>query len=198
MSNGITVFDLTIDSARLTKSEVMWIRIAIALSGILAIVLAVLMLTWPQKTVAIVAVLFGVYFLVTGIFRVARGIFAAGTSAGVRVLAILLGVLLIVAGIVTIRNPLNSLVVLAMIIGISWIIEGIAAIVETASDSSRWFGIVFGIISVLAGIVVLISPLESINVLVVIGGIFLLISGVIQLVQAFTFGRALKRLAGAS
>jgi len=194
MSQGVTVLDLTIDPSRLSKSEVTGIRVAIGISGLVAVVLGIIMLVWPSSTLSVIAVLFGLYFLIVGIVRVARGLFTAGMNGGLRVLAILFGLLLIIAGIITIRNPLNSLVVLGMVIGISWIIEGIAALVETAPDSSKWFGTVFGAISIIAGIIVLLLPLQSISVLVIIGGIFLIASGLIQLVQAFTFGRGVKRV----
>ena len=192
MSNIVTGFDFRIDPANLSKSEITGVRIAIAVSAVLAIVLGILILVWPQSTIALVALLFGLYFLVSGAVRVGRGIFTNGASGGSRVVNILLGVLLLVAGIIAIRNPLDSLVVLALVIGISWIIEGVAALVETAPDSSKWFGTILGVVSVVAGIVVLMSPLESIAVLVVVGGAFLIASGVIQLMQAFTFGRATK------
>lgn len=190
MSNIVTGFDLRIDPASLSKSEITGVRLAIAVSGVLAIVLGILILIWPQSTIAVIALLFGLYFLVSGVVRVGRGIFTNGASGGSRLVNILLGVLLIVAGIIAIRNPLDSLVVLALVIGISWIIEGVAALVETAPDSSKWFGTILGVVSVVAGIVVLMSPLESIAVLVIVGGAFLVASGVIQLIQAFTFGRA--------
>ena len=102
---------------------------------------------------------------------------------------ILLDVLLIVGGIVAIRNPLDTLAVLGMLIGISWIVEGVAGLVDTAPDSSRWFGTVFGAIAVVTGVVVLFSPVESVTILVTIGGVFLVLSGIIQLAQAFMFGQ---------
>ncbi|GAA3868096.1 hypothetical protein GCM10022381_09380 [Leifsonia kafniensis] len=197
MSQGVTVFDLTIDPTRLTKSEVTGIRVAIGISGLVAVVLGIIVLVWPSSTLSVLAVLFGLYFLIAGIVRVARGLFTTGMSGGLRILAILLGLLLIIAGIITIRNPLDSLVILGMVIGISWIIEGVAALVETAPDSSKWFGTLFGAISIIAGIIVLLTPLQSIGVLVIIGGIFLIASGLIQVVQAFTFGRASKRITAA-
>lgn len=194
MSQGVTVLDLTIDPTRLSKSEVTGIRVAIGISGLVAVVLGIIVLVWPSSTLSVIAVLFGLYFLIVGVVRVARGLFTTGMSGGLRVLAILLGLLLIIAGIITIRNPLDSLVVLGMIVGISWIIEGVAALVETASDSSRWFGTLFGAIGIIAGIIVLLTPLQSLGVLVVIGGIFLIASGLVQLVQAFTFGRIAKKI----
>ena len=168
------------------------VRAAIIVNAILAIVLGILVLAWPQATVALIGLLIGLYFLVAGIFRLGRGIFVRGAGGGSRVLNILLGVLLVIAGIVAIRNPLNSLIALGLVIGICWIIEGVAALVETAPDSSRWFGTLFGAISIVAGIVVLLSPLATIGVLVIVGGIFLIVSGVMQLLQAFTFGKAAR------
>ncbi|TFD48100.1 hypothetical protein E3T33_01870 [Cryobacterium sp. TMT1-2-1] len=118
-----------------------------------------------------------------------RGIFTGGAGVGGRVLSILLGVFLAIAGIIAIRNPLSSLALLTMVIGISWIIEGVVGLVETSHDSSRWFGWLFGIVAIVAGTVLLLTPIESLGVLVWIGGTFLVGSGVIQLVQAFTFGK---------
>jgi uncharacterized membrane protein HdeD (DUF308 family) len=192
MSNPVAVFDLTIDPRNLSKSEVTTIRTAMAIGGVVAVILGVMILVWPGATVSVIAVLFGLYFLVGGIARIVRGIAMAGGSVGVRVLNILLGVLLLVAGIVAIRNPIGSLAVLGMVIGISWLIEGVAALVETASDSSRWFGILFAVISIVAGIVVLLSPVDSLGVLVIVGGVFLIVSGLVQLVMSFTLGRGAR------
>jgi len=195
MSNPAAVFDLTIDPSRLSKSELTTVRTAMAVGGVVAIVLGVMILVWPEATLGIVAVLFGLYFLIGGVVRIVRGIVMVGGSAGVRVLNILLGVLLLVAGVIAIRNPIGTIAVLGMVIGISWLIEGVAALVETSTDSSRWFGILFAVISIVAGIVVLLSPVNSLGVLVIVGGVFLIVSGLVQLVMSFTIGRGARTAA---
>ena len=189
MPDNVTTFDLSMNSRELSNAEITGVRLGIAGTGLLALVVGILILVWPETPVAILGVLFGLYFLISGIVHVARGLFTKGASGGSRVLNILLGVLLIVGGIVAIRNPLDSLAILGMLIGISWIVEGVAGLVEAAPDSSRWFGMVFGAVAIVAGVVVLFSPVESVTVLVVIGGVFLVLSGIFQLVQAFMFGR---------
>jgi uncharacterized membrane protein HdeD (DUF308 family) len=181
---------LQIEPASMTKSELTGVRVAIGVNGALAIVLGILVLVWPAASLGLIATLVGLYFLISGAIRLGRGIFMKGASTGSRVLGILLGVLLVIAGIVAIRNPLGTLVVLSMVIGISWIVEGVAALVDTASDSSKWFGTLFGVLSVVAGIVVLLSPLDSIALLAIVAGAFLVVSGVMQVIQAFTLGRA--------
>ena len=73
--------------------------------------------------------------------------------------------------------------------------EGVMALAESDRGGSRWFAIVLGILSILAGIVVLFLPLESLAVLVIYGGIFLVVLGAIQIVRAFAFGRGRPRTA---
>jgi uncharacterized membrane protein HdeD (DUF308 family) len=192
MSSNVQVFALSIEPAQLSKSELTGIRIAIAIGGICALVLGVLVLVWPESTLTLVAILLGLYFLISGAIRVVRGVFTAGATAGSRVLNIALGLLMVILGILAIKNPVNTLVALGLIIGICWIVEGVAALAETARDSSRWLGTLFAIVSLIAGIVVLLLPLESLAVLTVLTGLFLIATGILQLVQAFMLGRAVK------
>ncbi|TFC16800.1 hypothetical protein E3O19_06600 [Cryobacterium algoritolerans] len=192
MSNGIATFDLTIDPGKLSKSELTSVRVAMGLAGLAAVVLGAVVLARPGATLAINAVLFGLYFLFGGVARLARGVIMTGATGGIRVLNIVLGVLLLGVGIVAIRNPLNSFAVLGMIIGISWLVEAVAALVETAPDASKWFSMLFGAISLVAGIAILLSPVNSLAVLVLVGGVFLVISGASQTVMAFTFGRTAR------
>ena len=187
--SDITALGFQIDPKSLSKSEVNGIRVALGVSAVVALVLGILVLVWPDKTAGLLAILFGLYFLIIGIVRLAKGIFSRGISGGSRVLSILLGLLLVIAGIFALRNLESTVALLGIIIGIAWIIEGVAALVESASDGSRWPGIVFGVISIIAGVVVLFLPTATVGVLLIIGGIFLVIAGLVQLVQAFTFGR---------
>jgi hypothetical protein len=133
-----------------------------------------------------------VYFWIIGLMRIVQGIVSKDTTGGIRALGIILGVLLIVAGIVAIRNPVVSLVALAFVIGFSWIIEGVLAVMETAKDSSKWFGTILGVVSVVAGIVVIFLPLESIGILVLFAGISLIITGIFAAMTAITLGKAPK------
>ncbi|KQQ95237.1 hypothetical protein ASF62_01435, partial [Leifsonia sp. Leaf325] len=183
--SDISALGFQIDPKSLSKSEVNGIRVALGISAVVALVLGILVLVWPDKTAGLMAILFGLYFLIIGIVRLAKGIFSRGISGGSRVLSILLGLLLVIAGIFALRNLESTVALLGIIIGIAWIIEGVAALVESASDGSRWPGIVFGVISIIAGVVVLFLPTATVGVLLIIGGIFLVIAGLVQLVQAF-------------
>jgi len=187
-SNG-TVFEFRLDPSELSRQAITAIRFGLVVRAILAVLLGALVLAWPQVTLGVVGVLFGFYFVIVGLVRVMTGLFARSVGAGGRILNVLLGVALLIAGIFAIKNPIDSVVVLGVIIGVAWIVEGIAAVAESTKDSSGWFGLLFGVISVIAGVTVLFLPLISVALLVIVGGVFLVIVGVTQFIAAITFAR---------
>jgi hypothetical protein len=117
----------TVEPARLMPS--LW-KAAVA-SGVLAVVLGVLILLWPDITILVASVLFGVYLLVIGcaqlFFAFTLDVSAAGrilltiSGAAALVVAILsfrhFGedyAVLLLAGIVVLAAPLTSIVTLAI------------------------------------------------------------------------------------
>lgn len=188
----VDVFSL--DPKKLTKKAINGLRGAFAVSGVVALLLGIVLLIWPDKTLAVVAVFLGINFLITGAVKLGIGIFSSGLSAGLRVLDILLGLFLMVAGIVAIKNSAATgealLIFTVIIIGIGWIIEGILAMVEAGKGENRLWAIIFGVISVIAGIVVLAVPGWTAVWLMLMTAIMLIILGIVGIVRAFTFGKS--------
>ena len=184
-----------LDPQKITEKAVKGLRLAFAISGVAALVLGIILLLWPTKTLAVVAVILGINFLITGGIKVAVGIFSHSLSAGMRILDVLLGLFVMVAGIIALRNSAATgellLVFTVIMIGIGWIIEGIIAMAEAGKGPTRTWAIVFGAISVVAGITVLAVPVWTAQWLLLITAIMLIILGVVGLVRAFTFGKAL-------
>ncbi len=181
---------LNLDVGELTRKVVRNIRMGMAVTGVLSIILGAFVLFWPEATLDVIAVLFGLYFLVSGAVRVITGLLTP-LNGGLRVLNILIGLLLVIVGVAAIRNPLASLTVLALFIGIAWIVEGIMSLTEVESGGSRWYAIAYGIISIIAGVVVLFLPVSSLGALVVFGGLALIVLGIVEVVRAFSFGRGM-------
>jgi uncharacterized membrane protein HdeD (DUF308 family) len=104
------------------------------------------------------------------------------------VLLALLGVLSLIIGLYAVRHILITLLALALLLGIFWIVSGAVELFMSLSHREmphRGWNAVMGIISVLAGIVLLVYPGISLLVLAVVVSIWLLIFGVMQIMLAF-------------
>jgi uncharacterized membrane protein HdeD (DUF308 family) len=81
-----------------------------------------------------------------------------------------------------------AILLFAVYIGISFIIRGVANIVAAIS-AAKWsaggWDIFFGIMSVLAGIIMLVVPFTTIVTLAVVTGVFLVALGLFEIVSAF-------------
>jgi uncharacterized membrane protein HdeD (DUF308 family) len=168
------------------------------LSGVLAIVLGILVLAWPAITILVAAIFFGAYLLVTGIWQVVFA-FSLHVSAGGRVLLFISGAASLILAVLCFRSLQDSILLLAIWIGVGFIFRGVATAVSAISDPTlpgRWWEIFIGGITLLAGVIVLASPFESLATLTLVVGIWLIVIGAMEAVSAFGIRKASKDLAG--
>jgi uncharacterized membrane protein HdeD (DUF308 family) len=169
------------------------------LSGILAVILGILVVAWPVKSVIVAAVLFGAYLLITGIAQVIFA-FSLHVSAGGRVLLFISGAASLILAVLAFRHfgEGYAVLLLAIWIAVGFIFRGVATTVSAISDPGmpgRGWEIFFGIISVIAGVVVLAYPFDSIVTLAWVVGIWLIVLGVFEMFSAFGIRKAGKGVA---
>ena len=145
--------------------------------SVIGLVLGIVAVLFPGASLLTVAILFGTYLIASGLFRITAAFVADGLGTSMRWLSGLLGVLIMVAGIICLSNPFRSLVVLAIVIGAGWILEGIIDLAGGVSGTihPRWFGWVSGIVSIAAGVAMFVLPAAGVLALVSIGGILLIV-----------------------
>ncbi|ETW25549.1 membrane protein [Mycobacterium gastri 'Wayne'] len=166
------------------------------LSGLLALILGVLILVWPGISVLVAAVTFGVYLLVTGIAQVFFA-FSLHVSAGSRILLFISGAASLILAVLAFRHFGNAVLLLAIWIGIGFIFRGVATTVSAINDPTlpgRGWQIFVGVVSLIAGVVVIAAPFESIITLAIVVGVWLVIIGACEIVSAFGIRKAAKRL----
>lgn len=177
----------------LTPAVINSVRVALGISGAVALIIGVIIVFWPKTAAAGLTILIAISLLVSGIAYLGIGIFAKGIGGGARALDIIFGVLLVIAAIVAFANLAGTTAFLAVfigiLVGIAWIVEGAVALAQLGDSPSRGWSIFFGILSIIAGIVLLFSPLWGIVVLFILAGISLIVLGIVQIVRAITFGR---------
>lgn len=157
-------------------------------SGVLAVILGVLVLIWPGKSILVAAVLFGVYLLVSGVGMVISALSLPAT-AGTRVLLFLSGAASLVLAVLAFRHfgQGYAILLLAVWIAVGFVFRGVATTTWAISEPrfpGRGWAIFTGIISIIAGLVVLAWPFDSILVLALVAGSWLIVIGVFEIVSA--------------
>ncbi|MEU4150493.1 HdeD family acid-resistance protein [Streptomyces sp. NPDC026659] len=168
----------------------------VLLTGIASLILGILVLVWPGATLLAVGVLFGVYLLVSGVFQLVSA-FGTHKKTSLRVLAFISGGLSIVLGLFCFRGPMQSILLLALFIGIGWLIRGVTQTMAAISDShmpARGWHIFLGIVTFIAGIVLIDSPFESIAVLTLVGGWWLIVVGIVEIITSFSIRSRAKKI----
>ena len=173
------------------------IRGAYGIIGVIAIVLGLALFIWPGATLKIAAIALGAYFVVSGVVRIVTAIVELGLPGGWRVLDILVGLLLSVGGVVMLKNSALSgatlAVVVTMVVGVGWMMEGVMALVESWRMPSSAWAVIYALISIIAGCVMLFCPVASTGWMIIFGGCALVVLGIVAIVRAFTFGKVGKK-----
>ena len=160
--------------------------------GVLTLILGIIVSFHPSGSLNVVAVLFGILMILSGIFHLIR-IFDRDERH--RIWAGIAGLLFIVIGVVLIRHLHLTVALIGLVIGITWIVQGLTALIGGLSGGVRegkaWW-IAFGVISVIAGIVVVSAPVTSVNALAVLLGIWFIIMGIFEIVAGFLLRRAIR------
>ena len=166
-----------------TKQYPWWLHL---MGGILNIVIGLLLLTTPIKTVILLVLALGIYFLVSGIFTLV-GMFVDHSAWGWK---LFIGIVSILAGMVVLRHPLISAVevpmIIVLILGIQGLVTGIM-LLALAFKGGGWGAGILGALSVIFGIILILNfaNLGYVVALVWVTAIFALAGGIIQIYQAF-------------
>jgi uncharacterized membrane protein HdeD (DUF308 family) len=110
-------------------------------------------------------------------------------------LLLLTGLISVGLGVVVLAHPSRSLNALCVIVGIYLFVAGVVEIVKTVSDQERGaVGILMGIVALIAGVVVIRHPSQSLVAVSLAIGLFFLVDGAIDLSRAIIGPRRLLHL----
>jgi uncharacterized membrane protein HdeD (DUF308 family) len=159
----------------------------VAAYGVLTLLAGIAVLAWPGETLLVVAVLFGIQLIVSGIFRFVSAFASQDASGGTRVMLGLLGVLSVIIGLWAVRHVLLTLLALTVFLGIFWVVNGTIEIFTALAHRempSRGWTAVMGVLSIAAGLIVLAFPGLSLVGLAAVLGVWLLVFGILEITAA--------------
>jgi uncharacterized membrane protein HdeD (DUF308 family) len=157
--------------------------------GIVTLILGLIVTFHPSGSLNVIAVLLGLLMIISGLFHLIR-MFGRGESH--RVWLGIAGLLLIVLGVVLIRHLHLTVAIIGLLIGISWIVQGLAALaggMAAGSGEGRGWWIFFGIVSLIGGIVIVAVPVATVTALAVLVGIWFIVEGIFEIIGGFRLRR---------
>jgi uncharacterized membrane protein HdeD (DUF308 family) len=172
-----------------------WLRLFI---GVLAIGVGIAAFAWPSATVQVIAFLFGLNLLVTGLIRAGLLLFVPGYPVLYRLLGITFGVLTAIVGILCLRNITGSVMLLLVVIAIGWLLDGLVELFLTLGrpqEPGSGARIAMGLLMILGAIAILVWPKLGLGSFIFIGATILIFVGAGHVISAVGGLRADRRSA---
>ncbi len=161
--------------------------------GLITTVLGLVVAFRPTQSLSVVMVLFGLLLIISGAYQLARAFDSAERDRVWRGIA---AAAFIIAGLVMIRHMHFSLAVIGLVIGVTWVLQGVALLAMAATIRPRahagWAAF-FGVVSLTAGIVVMAAPAVSVATLTSLVGAWFVVMGLLETLGALLWRHAAPR-----
>ncbi len=160
---------------------------ALTFRGIAAVLFGIAAVFWPGITLVVLVYIFSAWVLVDGVIRIVTGVSRIGSNQ-LGFLTLVVGLLELGVGVYLLRHPLVSFATLILLIGFTLIVSGVVEIVAALSSrdgaTSKMLAVIIGIVTGLAGILMLFQPAASGVAFVWILGLFALITGPLMIAMS--------------
>jgi uncharacterized membrane protein HdeD (DUF308 family) len=166
--------------------------------GVLTLIVGAAVLVWPGQSIVAAGILFVVYLLASGIAQVIAA-FTVRSPAASRVLLFISGALSIVLGVFAFRdfNDGAAVWLLTLWIAVGFMLQGVSETVLAISFKElpdRGWYIFVGVLTMIAGVVMLAWPISSIVVLSIIAGVWLVVIGTTEIGWAVNVRSTAKKV----
>ena len=159
-----------------------WLLVA---NGALMIVIGVLLLVVPGRTLTFVATLVGVALGTAGVLELVAA-FERGITPSERLRSLAIASVALVAAVVVVLRPEGSVRAIALVAGAALVVLGLAALLGVsahAGSRSRRLAIPSGALAVAAGVALIVWPEVTVGALAIVFGIYLVVRGAVEVVS---------------
>jgi uncharacterized membrane protein HdeD (DUF308 family) len=163
----------------------------LALLGVLSIGLGLLLIFWPQATIRTITTIVGLFMIITGLVRFFVAVFDSDSNE--RWLLVFSGIIGVVLGVIIMKNPELTIKVIVLVTAIFWLISGMVDVFRGIANAylpDRSLRIVFGALTALFGVIILVWPEITVGVFAVLMGFYTVFFGLIEIVAAFQLKKA--------
>ena len=156
--------------------------------SVIMLVLGLVLLIWPKMSLSVLCYLIGAMLIIGGVVKLV-GYFSKDLFRLAFQYDLAFGGLLIALGIIVLVNPEHLLSFFCIVIGIAVLCDGLFKI-QIAIDSKPfgirtwWLILLFAVITVAAGVLLIIRPAQAARMLTVFLGISVFADGILNLIVA--------------
>lgn len=165
--------------------------------GVLAVLFGAMAIAWPNATITVIAVLWGVWALMDGISSLAAALRPGPTGA--RLALGLVGVVALVAAFFAIFRPVEAATFLTWVLGLWLIARGVMELALAFSDrrlAPRWFILLGAALDFLLGLVFVANPGRSVVGIAWLLGLIALVWGLVFITLALVLRKQTETLGG--
>jgi uncharacterized membrane protein HdeD (DUF308 family) len=166
-----------------------WIGLIV---GLISLVGGIVLIAYPGPTLTVIALLVGIELLIGGVFLIVG---ALGEPSGSRLGGVLGGALAMIAGVIVLRHPSDSILVVALAVGLYLILAGVLRLLGAfETREGRGWLLLASLVDLALGILIVSWPEFGITTLAVVFGIVLIVRGLALVVIAFALRAAAREL----
>ena len=160
------------------------------------IALGLVLVIYPEISLQLLGIVCGALFIVFGAIRLV-GFFSKDLYRLAFQYDLVFGIFMVVLGIIMLVNPGTLTGFICVALGLSALIDGLFR-VQMSVEAKRfgigtwWLVCVCGVLSAVAGVVVMVRPAESASVLMTLIGISLMLEGVLNLITVIVAVRIIR------
>ncbi|MFQ5968834.1 MAG: HdeD family acid-resistance protein [Acidimicrobiia bacterium] len=172
-----------------------WPWLAVLLFGAVSIGVGILAIVWPGQTFLVLSIILGIYIIIFGIFWIVAGF---GGAVGHKWLLVIGGLLGVLAGALILAQPIRGGALMVLVIGSYWLVWGVVQLVTGIFGHGiehRGWQIVASLFSIAAGLITLSWPQVTALVIAWLAGIWLIVTGAIEIGRSLEIRRVERALA---
>jgi uncharacterized membrane protein HdeD (DUF308 family) len=163
--------------------------------GVLSVLTGIIAVFFTGAALVAIAIVFALQLLITSIYQFVFAFAVPAESPWLRSLFVLLAIVSFVISLYLLGHVGLTLFILAVLLGAYWIAQGVIEVVlgiEHPEMHGRTWVLIFGVLSILAGGVVVLFPGSSLIFLTYVLGFWLILLGVGLIIRGWTL-RSLTR-----
>ena len=168
----------------------------LVLRGLIGIVFGIVAMAWPQQTIVVVVVLWGVWALVDGI-GLAANAFTEGLGRGQRMLLLGMAAVALVVAFLAFTRPGMTAAALTWVLGIWLLVRGVFELVGalgTVQVAPRWLLVLGALLDIALGWIFIANPGRAVVGIVWLLGVIAVAWGVVFLVLGLIVRRKAAEL----